>query len=421
MPYFTESEMNFNPITLIDGSGGLPILMCLAGSLSDIESDIYGAANRPYGNAAIGVEIEQNGDRYVMRIKYDSLLTKFSTYFEKDITERDYAKFGGDSYYYGISEHLAGIAQITAYQTKRMVVGVTDGWIGMNLIDSDSNSISFSSITSIRCGSLDNPVHVLRANKLVNTANKVCAVDITVDSFRNLLNKVGKDSNNVGLILLDNKLGAVSHNNDTEAYDVISYYKAGNLETLKQSSVNYCDTPYSGLYDFLYKRKNSDMGLFSLLAHFGISNIDVMSFGIMDNGKMFLEVGIDGGKFVIQCPRNTESSNSPSDSIKIVSKAFRNSSNRVPARSKTGSSFKEEPIVTKEPTVVETTDELNSENTPLGLQAAEEERIAVWREVHIQNGGTSEDPMQWFQDYALYVLQQGESIPDIDMTIVSKL
>ena len=56
-------------------------------------------------------------------------------------------------------------------------------------------------------------------------------------------------------------------------------------------------------------------------------------------------------------------------------------------------------------------------------EITEEEQALLesWREIHESNGRTSSNPIDWFADYTLSVLQEGREIPDAAFALAAKL
>ena len=56
-------------------------------------------------------------------------------------------------------------------------------------------------------------------------------------------------------------------------------------------------------------------------------------------------------------------------------------------------------------------------------EITEEEQVILvsWRAIHESRGGTSSNPIDWFTDYTLSVLQKGQQIPDAAFALAAKL
>ena len=258
---------------------------------------------------------------------------------------------------------------------------------------------------------------VVRTDPFEDESELICKAEIKPDAFRNLLNKCGKPENRLSLILDDNKIGVVK---DGEAYDVVSYYKANNVEVPQTTEQVYCDTEYGELYSLLYRRKAGDQGIFERLDRLG-QVPETIWFGINRNGKLCIEIPDGRGRYIIECPQ-TDSLLIPTYS-EIKTKAYRNSSTRVSTKKDYTESQSGEVSVKYDISsdYLEIIPSEEVENGAYVLTDEDEVRMSAWREVHIQNGGTSEDPKRWFADYTLNFLQNGISIPQEDLDLVSKL
>lgn len=252
---------------------------------------------------------------------------------------------------------------------------------------------------------------VLQLNLTEYPIRKAIEATIDRDGFRNLLNKLGKAEGYLRLFLKDETLaGVTSVENDT-AKCVSSHYKARNVTVIGNTKECSTTVHYWSLYQFLYRRKVGKTGLFLRNLIDESANED-MKFGILDTGDFFLEMDLfteRPSKLTIVIPDDYTMGLSSYEDIIVNVKASKKTKNKT-AIVRAGNPA--------ELTVVTTIEE------PAQVSSLTEEEQTIlesWREVHESRGGSSSNPIDWWAEYTLSVLQEGQQIPDAAFALAAKL
>lgn len=233
---------------------------------------------------------------------------------------------------------------------------------------------------------------------------KPVLADIQHDNFRNLLNKLGKESGVVHLFSKGNTFAGVL---GEENQCLASYYKAGNIDV---KSDTQCAVDYSELYDMLYRRKASNAGLYQRVEPTG----ENVRFGIKPNGNLVIGFRVDDHVVLLEKPNEVGSLTESIDisSAEISTKKTRRSSTSVKPSKATQ---KAEPVVVEEP--------VDTEVTPVEETFTEYEQdlMAQWRRIHLGAGGTSDSPSAWFRDYCMHQVRNGLVILQEHLDLASRL
>ena len=228
--------------------------------------------------------------------------------------------------------------------------------------------------------------------------------DIQHDNFRNLLNKLGKESGVVHLFSKgDTFAGVLGEENQCLA----SYYKAGNVAT---NSDAQCAVGYSELYDLLYRRKASHAGLY----HRVLLSGENVRLGIKPNGNLVIGVTVNDHVIVLEKPSEVGSLTESIDisSAEISTKKTRRSSTSVKPSKVTQ---KAETVIVEEPV---DTEAVPVENT---FTEHEQNLIEQWRRIHLAAGGVNTSPSAWFRDYCMHQIRSGLEIPQEHLDLASRL
>lgn len=228
--------------------------------------------------------------------------------------------------------------------------------------------------------------------------------DIQHDNFRNLLNKLGKESGVVHLFSKgDTFAGVLGEENQC----LVGYYKAGNIDV---KSDTQCAVGYSELYDMLYRRKASNAGLYQRVEPTG----ETVRFGIKPNGNLVIGLTVDDHVVLLEKPNEVGSLTESIDisSAEISTKKTRRSSTSVKPSKATQ---KAEPVVVEEP--------VDTEVAPVEETFTEYEQdlMAQWRRIHLGAGGTSDSPSAWFRDYCMHQIRNGLVILQEHLDLASRL
>ena len=254
---------------------------------------------------------------------------------------------------------------------------------------------------------------VLQLNLDEYPIGKAVQATIDQDHFRNLLNKLGKSEEFLRLFVKDNTLaGVTSVDNDT-ANCVTSHYKARDVMIADGAEECSATVNYSSLYQFLYRRK---VGKIGLLQRDAFSSRGEMNFGILDEGDFFLEIDLDASNRVtIVIPDEHDMGLTSYEDIEVNVKTTK-------TRKRKATTVKA--AKTAEAEVATSELEYAIEEPAAQISEITEEEQALlesWREIHESNGRTSSNPIDWFADYTLSVLQEGREIPDAAFALAAKL
>tara|TARA_B100000035_G_scaffold308994_1_gene314511 strand:- start:900 stop:1730 length:831 start_codon:yes stop_codon:yes gene_type:complete len=254
---------------------------------------------------------------------------------------------------------------------------------------------------------------VLQLNLDEYPIRKAVQATIDTDHFRNLLNKIGKPEGFLRLFVKDNTLAGVSSVEDDTANCVTSHYKARDL--MVADGTEECNTTvnYGGTYQFLYRRK---VGKTGLLQRSTFSDREAIKFGILDAGDFFLEIDLDANnRVIIVIPDEHDMGLTSYENIKVNVKTTKTRKRKATAVN-TANVVEAEVATAELEYAIEEPAEQTSEITE-----EEQALLESWREIHESRGGTSSNPIDWFTDYTLSVLQEGQQIPDAAFALAAKL
>lgn len=349
-----------------------------------------------HGRLTVTLKESENEGESILTYGFRSLRSEFDLYLTskvgKEITHRlsgDCA-FIFDGTYTSVSESGSYVAPFL---------------VRMN--DYEGTIVSAAGVTTF---SSNNMARVRRINVPADPLAKVAEAEIMANSFKNLLNKSGRQSGVVGLLMKDNKLSAII--DPENANCVESYYKAGNVVTT--SGTIGATVRYDDIYNFLYRRKAAYAGLLTRIGE-NYAN-EGWKFGILQNGRIFLEIPSGdperSQKITIVMPQSEIDWHY--EDLTVHTKTVRRSSRSVPVREPAPvvDEPTEAPVVLQEPT--ETTESTEQDT-------ANQDMLDYWQSIHIESGGTSEDPKQWFASYTMYRIRQGLEIEPEALELASTL
>lgn len=321
---------------------------------------------------------------------YRTVRSDFEVYVKQIIPNHQVDAWGGDCAF--LFEGIWG--DMTSYEGNPRTLN--------RMILTDIGCV-IESIGGQRCFATNPDTRVRRINVPSDPLSSLAEATIKVNNFKNLLNKAGRASGTVNLVMKEGKLSVVI--DDENANCVESFYKAGNV--LASDMTVGAATRYKAIYDFLYRRKQSHAGLLSMRLGDLVSE-DVV-FGILGDGRLFLRVRPNGlghpTQLTVIMPR--AQSNCNYEDLTINTKTVRKSSSSVPKKTETRA-----PVVLEEPV-----------EEPSGSEFSEEEmaRLELWHSVHEAEGGTSTDHKQWFASFVMYQVRQGLEVSQEDLLLATKL
>ena len=346
-----------------------------------------------HGRLTVTLKESENEGESTLTYGFRTLRSEFDLYLTTNVGKEITHRLSGDCAFI-----FDGIYNNEQNQSPPFVVRMNDYEA---TIASGLGVILFSS---------NNMARVRRINVPADPLAKVAEAEIMANSFKNLLNKSGRQSGVVGLLMKDNKLSAII--DPENANCVESYYKAGNVVTT--SSTIGATVRYDDIYNFLYRRKAAYAGLLTRL-DLNYAN-EGWKFGILQNGRIFLEIPSGdperSQKITIVMPQSEIDWHY--EDLTVHTKAVRRSSRSVPVREPAPvvDEPTEAPVVLQEPT--ETTESTEQDT-------ANQDMLDYWQSIHIESGGTSEDPKQWFASYTMYRIRQGLEIEPEALELASTL
>ena len=344
----------------------------------------------PHGRVLVIAKKDSLAGRSTVTRGYRTVKSDFEVYVKQVIPEHQIDAWGGDCAFLfeGRWSENSITGALFPLAINRMIITDT-----RCVIESSGGGRYFATDTT----------RVRRINVPSDPLSSLAEATIKVNNFKNLLNKAGRASGIVNLVMKEGKLYVVI--DDENANCVESFYKAGNV--LASDSTVGAATRYKAIYDFLYRRKQSHAGLLSMRLGDLVSE-DVV-FGILGDGRLFLRVRPNGVGFPMELtvimPRAQVDCNY--EDLTINTKTVRRSSSSVPEKTETRA-----PVVLEEPV-----------EEPSSSEFSEEEmaRLELWHSVHEAEGGTSTDHKQWFASFAMYQVRQGLEVSTEDLILATKL
>lgn len=218
--------------------------------------------------------------------------------------------------------------------------------------------------------------------------------------FRKILNKC--KTGTFCIITRNNQIGIFA--NREEAPTVHPIHTAGRYGDAADAIAG---VDYLTIYNSLYRRKASDLGLMNRLSSIG--DFDITEFGIIDNR---VYVRISGEGFTATFTYHSV------DGIPEV---------EIPADTKRRRRRRQEQEVIPDPVHVweETLIEI-SESDEVVWTTEEEDRLILWQDAHVRwcnerNQERSNSRAVWFSHYSMALIRNGEAPDELDIQIMSKV
>lgn len=238
---------------------------------------------------------------------------------------------------------------------------------------------------------------------------KACIITFrNTQSFKDWLNMCRKGNKYKGLFCNEGEVGQIAYPEG----------EAQNLQDVKgveeivvgDDASNYAYINYYTLYDLLYSRRSRDMGIAGYCESINIP-FSVELVGITTCNRMYIEMNIDGVAVVMIAT-------SPFGAPAIEQS--------VPASKGIRRRNRATKVVTTETTVPSNTVEEQEEVMKAELTPEQEERLDAWREAHYERcqarGVAPSDVRQnWFNDYIMSLVLQGQSPDELDDSIIKAL
>ena len=236
-----------------------------------------------------------------------------------------------------------------------------------------------------------------------------CSVTFrNTQSFKDWLNMCRKGNKYKGLFCNEGEVGQIAYPQG----------EAQNLQDVKgveeivigDDASNYAYINYYTLYDLLYSRRSRDMGIAGYCESINIP-FSVRSVGITTCNRMYIYMNIDGVAvtMIATSPFGTpviEQSVPASKGIRRRNRATK--------------------VVTNETSETSNTVEEQEEVMKAELTPEQEERLDAWREANYERcqarGVAPSDVRQnWFNDYIMSLVLQGQSPDELDDSIIEAL
>lgn len=218
--------------------------------------------------------------------------------------------------------------------------------------------------------------------------------------FRKILNKC--KTGTFCIITRNNKIGIFANRED--APTVHALHTAGRYEDAADAIAG---VDYLTIYNSLYRRKASDLGLMNRLSSIG--DFDITEFGIVDNRVYVI---ISGEGITATLTYHTV------DGIPEV---------EIPANTKRRRRRRQAQEVIPDPVHVweETLIEVN-ESDEVVWTTEEEDRLILWQDAHAmwcndRNQERSNSRAVWFSHYSMALIRNGEAPDELDIQIMSKV
>ena len=201
----------------------------------------------------------------------------------------------------------------------------------------------------------------------------------------------------------NNEIGIFTHGEDKPVYS----FKVNDTYATRY----WAGADFETIFNSLYRRLSSDEGLIKRLSV--LYDIDITEYGIIDN-RIYVKVEQEGLAIYLMFNGLT-----PID--------FADYQLTLPEKLRLRRGYKDERWQSVDKPISEET--IVSEPTALTTiewTTEEEARIQQWRTSHVdrckaRNKPESESIQQWFSDYAMMLIKDGNSPSDLDFNIMSRL
>ena len=217
-------------------------------------------------------------------------------------------------------------------------------------------------------------------------------------AFRKLLNRCKNGA--FCVITRNNKIGVFN--------DQASELTVHSLATDGQEFADaIAAVDYLTMYNSLYRRKQSDLGLMNRLSNIG--DFDITEFGIVDNR---VYVRISGEGFAATFTYHAIGYDIPEVEIPV--------STQRPRRRQTQEVIPD-PVAVREDTINEL-----QESDEVVWTTEEEDRLILWQDAHamwctVRRQERSNSRAVWFSHYSMALIRNGEAPDELDLEIMSKV
>lgn len=222
-------------------------------------------------------------------------------------------------------------------------------------------------------------------------------------SFKDWLNSSRSQNKYKGLFCNEGEVGHVNYPDGS--YENMVDVKGVTEVTIGDSQVNHSYINYYTLYDLLYSRRSRDMGLVAYCATADIP-VTLLGVGLTTCDRMYIKMNVDNcdvyliAVSVFGAPAIRESVPA-SKGIRRRNRAKR---------------------------TVATEEQIPEVEAPVMLDLSPEqvERLDAWREAHVdrctaRGAQPSSNRQNWFNDYIMSLVLQGQGPDELDSSIVEAL
>jgi len=352
-------------------------------------------------------QIMHKSSRYRSIWESDTLLTSYTGAFAMDIA-KDFLRISYQGFEdYDVVIEMNDLVRNTVNGDQRYVIYnsrastfrniITDGRLQIGLTES---RVYWGSTTQETTGMYDtNRTYSLRKSPKSYDFRPTMRYRTSHAAFRKILNKC--KTGTFCIITRDNKIGVFA--NQEGEPTVHSLATDGQEFTDALAAVDYLT-----IYNSLYRRKQSDLGLMNRLSMIG--DFDITEFGIVDNR---VYVRISGEGFTATFTYHAIDYDIPEVEIPVNTKRRR------------GRTQVEEVIPDPVEVWQETLTEI-SESDEVVWTTEEEDRLILWQDAHAmwcnnRNQERSNSRALWFSHYSMALIRNGEAPDELDIEIMSKV
>lgn len=276
---------------------------------------------------------------------------------------------------------------------RRGVIATGSGGIGLQ-IRSDSYTTQYDSTET----------HRKASTTLRSELESACYVAFrNSQSFKDWLNSCRMHNKYKGLFCNGGEVGHVNYPDGS--YENIMDAKGVTEVVVSDNQTNHAYINYYTLYDLLYSRRTRDMGLAGFCASVDIP-FAVLGVGLTTCNRMYIKMNIaDCDVYLIAV--SVFGAPVISESVP-ASKGIRRR-NRA-----------------KRTVAVEETVPIVEEMVSLDITPEQEQRLDAWREAHVdrctaRGVNPSNNRQNWFNDYIMSLVLQGQSPDELDNSIIEAL
>jgi hypothetical protein len=272
----------------------------------------------------------------------------------------------------------------------------------VNNMNADNNDIEFglgetslwlnSTQTNDPLGSQSGEV-IYRKKYVENSVTPSVSIATTNAEFRTFLNKCKGDT--FCIVSRNNRVGI--YNNGTG-----DNLKITPLPCSDEHSDDIAGVDYLVIYNSLYRRKQSCLGLINTLSTIG--DFDIVEFGIIDSRVYII---VEGEDFTARLLYHSRSDLNTEVEIPDVTKKTKKRKKQT----------QPEIVYVVEP---------EPEIEPINFTEEEEAQLSLWRNAHSEwvtsrNQPLSQSRAVWFSHYSMMLIRRGETPNELDIQIMSKV